>query len=92
MIKDKYLSWLIRAYPAQADAQLYRTPPAVDAAAGMEAVCTAFHDATDHPMGKAMTLAVMLDQDECGEHKLDLSTRERTAQLFEEIFRDLACA
>lgn len=43
-------------------------------------------------MGKAMTLAVMLDQDECGEHRLDPSTRERAAQLFEEIFMDLANA
>lgn len=92
MIKDKYLSRLIRAYPAQADAQLHRTPPAVEAAAGREAVLTAFHDATYHAMGKALALAVMLDQDECGEHKLDPSTKERAAQLYEDIFRDLACA
>lgn len=39
-----------------------------------------------------MILAVMLDRDECGEHKLDSSTRENVAQLFEEIFRDLASA
>jgi len=92
VIKDKYLSRLIRAYPAQANAQLHRTPPAVEAAAGMQAVLNAFDDATDHPMGKAMTLAVMLDQDESGEHKLDPSTRERAAQLFEKIFVDLASA
>lgn len=90
MIKDRHLSRLIRAYPTRAEAQLHRTPP-VEAATSVEAVLSRFQ-ATDHPMGKAITLAVMLDQDECGEHQLDPSTRERAAQLFEEIFRDLASA
>lgn len=89
MIKDRHLSRLIRAYPAQAEAQLHRTPP-VEAAACVEAVLTRFHDATDHPMGKAIMLAVMLDQDESGESQFDASTRERAARLFEEIFSDLA--
>lgn len=91
MIKDRHLSRLIRAYPAHAEAQLHRTPP-VEADTSVEAVLNRFQAATDHPMGKAITLAVMLDQDECGEHQLDPSTRERAAQLFEEIFRDLAGA
>jgi hypothetical protein len=43
-------------------------------------------------MGRAVMLAVMLDRDECEEHRLDPSTQERAAQLFEEIFRDLASA
>lgn len=90
MIKDKYLSRLIRAHPAQAAAQLDRTPPAPEAAAGMQSVLSAFDDATNNPMGKALTLAVMLDQDESEEHKLDPSTRDRAAQLFESIFVDLA--
>lgn len=92
MIKDRYLGRLTRAFPAQAEAQLHRTPPAVDAAAGVEAALAAFDTATDHPMGKAITLAVMLDQDECGVHRLEPFTQERAAQLFEEIFRDLASA
>ena len=92
MIKDRYLGRLIRAYPANAKAQLHRTPPAVEAQAGAEAVLAAFRTATDHPMGKAMTLAVMLDGDECGERPLDSTMRENAAQLFETIFRDLANA
>jgi hypothetical protein len=43
-------------------------------------------------MGKAMTLAVMLDGDEFGERPLDSTTRANAAQLFETIFRDLASA
>lgn len=92
MIKDKYLSRLIRAYPTLAAAQLDRTPSAVSPAAGIEAVLNAFSKATAHPIGKAITLAVMLDQDDCGEHKLDPSTREKAAQLFEETFKELARA
>ena len=91
MIKDRHLSRLIRAYRTQAEAQLHRTPP-VEAATSVDAVLSRFQDATDHPIGKAITLAVMLDQDECGEHLLDPSTQERAPQLFEEIFRDLASA
>lgn len=79
------MSRLIRAFPDGAEAQLQPAPPAVDAAAGREVVLGAFHNATAHPMGKATSLAVMLDQDECGEHELDPSVRENTAQLFEAI-------
>ena len=91
MIKDRHLSRLIRACPTQAEAQLHRTPP-VEAATSVEAVLSRFQEATDHPMGKAIALAVMLDQDECGKHQLDPSTRESAAQLFVEIFRDLGSA
>lgn len=59
---------------------------------GVEAVLSCFRDTTDQPIGKAIMLAVMLDKDECGESRLDTSTRERAVQLFEEIFRDLASA
>jgi hypothetical protein len=62
------------------------------AATSVDAVLSRFQDVTDHPMGNAITLAVRLDQDECGEHQLDPSTPERAAQLFDEIFRDLASA
>lgn len=91
MIKDRYLTQLIRAYPAQSKAQLDRTP-ADEGASSVDAVLARFHDATADPIGKAITLAIMLDQDECGESQFDASTRERAVQLFEEIFRDLASA
>jgi hypothetical protein len=91
VIKDRNLSRLLRAYPTQAETQLHRTPP-VEAASNVEAVLSRFRELTDHPMGKAITLAVMLDQDECGERQLDPSTRDGAAQLFEEIFRNLASA
>lgn len=89
MIKDRYLKRLIRAYPVQAKAQLDHVPQA-DGDASVEAVLARFHDATAAPIGKAIALAVMLDQDECGEHQLDAPTREKAAQLFEETFKDLA--
>lgn len=91
MIKDRYLTRLIRAYPVQAKAQLHRVPPA-EAASSVEAVVDRFHDATADPMGKAIALAVMLDQDECGESKMDAPTREKAAELFEATFKDLASA
>ena len=43
-------------------------------------------------MGKAIALAVMLDQDECGESKMDAPTRAKATELFEETFKDLASA
>lgn len=79
----------IRAYPAQAGAQLHRVPPA-EAASSVEAVVDRFHDATADPMGKAIALAVMLDQDEYGESKMDAPTRQKAAELLEETFKDLA--
>ena len=91
MIKDRHLTRLIRAYPSLSEAQLHRAPPVEDPSS-VEAVLAQFHEATADPIGKAMTLAVMLDQDECGESQLDAFTRERAARLFEEIFRDLASA
>ena len=74
MITDRYLTRLIRAYPAQAEAHLHRVPPA-EAASSVEAVVDRFHDATADPLGKAIALAVMLDQDESGESKMDAPTR-----------------
>jgi hypothetical protein len=91
VIKDRHLTRLARAYPAQFEAQLRRTP-SVEGATSEEAVLTRFLEATKHPMGKAITLAVLLDQDESGERQLDAPTRERTTQLLDEIFRDLASA
>jgi len=49
-----------------------------------------FHDATADPMGKAIALAIMLDQDECGERQLDAPTRDKAARLFKETFKNLA--
>ena len=91
MIKNRYVTRLLRAYPAQSDAQLLRTRH-VDAAAGAEAVLARFHDATADTIGKGIALAVMLDQDECGESPLDASTRGRAEQLIEDIFSYLANA
>lgn len=65
MITDRHLSRLIHADPTQAEAQLHRTPP-VETASNAEAVINRFREATDRPIGKAITLAVMLDQNECG--------------------------
>jgi len=87
-MKDRYLTRLLHAYPAQTKAQLRRTQH-VDGASSAEVVVSRFHDATADPIGKGIMLAVMLDQDECAESKLDAATRERAEQLFEEIFSDL---
>jgi hypothetical protein len=91
VIKDKYVTRLLRAYPAQSEEQLRRTQH-IDGASGAEAVLARFHDATADTIGKGIALAVMLDQDECGESPLDASTRRRAEQLFEEIFSDMANA
>jgi hypothetical protein len=91
VIKDRYLTRLLRAYPTQSEAQLRRTQH-IDGASSAEAVLARFHDATTDPIGKGIALAVMLDRDECGESPLDASTRGRAEQLFEEILSDLANA
>ena len=89
LIKDRHLTRLIRAYPSQAEAQLHRVPPA-EGASTVEAVLARFHDATAAPMGKAIALAVMLDQDERGETRLDAPTREKAMHFLEETFKKLA--
>jgi hypothetical protein len=81
VIKDRHLTRLILAYPAQAEAQLRLVPP-VEGAPNVEAVLAHFHEATADPMGKAIALAVMLDQDERGETQLDAPTREKAAHFF----------
>jgi hypothetical protein len=88
VIKDRYLTRLLRAYPTQSKVQLNRTHQ-VDGATSVEAALARFNDATADPIGKCIALAVMLDLDESGESPLNASTRGRAERFFEEIFSDL---
>lgn len=46
----------------------------------------------DTPMGKAMMLALLLDEHLSGQNANDASERARAAHLFEEIFYELSTA
>lgn len=89
MVKDRYLTRVIRAYPDQSRTQLHEGPGIGDDSNADE-VLARFLDATAAPIGKAIALAVMLDQDERGEIQMNESGRERALVLFEEIFKSLA--
>jgi hypothetical protein len=89
--RDRYLTQLILAYPKHAAARLLRVPR-VEGNPNVDAVLARFQDATADPMGKAIALAVILDQAESGEIQFDVFARQKAAQLFEDTFKNLADA
>ena len=84
----EYVERLAHAYPAQFKAQVNRVSP-VSPTSEAEEILNELEKATDTPMGKAMMLALLLDEHFSGQNANDASTRAQAAQLFEEKFSEL---
>jgi hypothetical protein len=89
--KNSALDRLARAYPNAFKAEASRTKPFYEVSS-KTSVMNHFHNATDSVMGKAIMLAVMLDQYNSGEADVEPSVRGHAAELFEEAFKNLAGA
>lgn len=90
-IKNSSLDRLARAYPEAFKAEASRTKPLYEVST-IKSVLNHFHNATDSVMGKAIMLAVMLDQYDSGEAVVESAVRAHAAELFEEAFNNLVGA
>lgn len=88
---ESALARLARAYPEAYKAEVGRTRPFYEVSS-KKSVLNHFHNATNNTMGRAIMLAVMLDQFESGEVVVQTAARESAAEIFEEAFNELACA
>lgn len=89
MENDKTLSRLARAYPEALKADQGRAKPRYGVS-NPSSVLDHLDDVASNTMSKAIMLAVMLDQFDSGEAKVDKAVHERAAGAFEEVFRELA--
>jgi hypothetical protein len=89
--ENSALDRLARAYPQAFKAEASRTKPLYEVSS-KTSVLNHFHNATDSVMGKAIMLAVMLDQYASDEAVVESAVREHAAELFEEAFNNLAGA
>ena len=91
MENNKYVERLAHAYPAQFEAQVNRVSPVSPTSDATE-ILNELDRATDTPMGKAMMLALLLDEHLSGQNANDASARVQAAQLFEETSNELGTA
>lgn len=89
--KNSALERLAKAYPDAFKAEASRTKPLYEVSS-KTSVLNHFHNATDGAMGKAIMLAVMLDQYDSGEAVVEPAVRRSAAELFEDAFKNLASA
>lgn len=88
---SKYVERLVRAYPAQFEAQVNRVSP-VSPTSDADEILNELDKATNTPIGKAMMLALLLDEHLTGQNAKDAAARAQAAQLFEEVFNNLGAA
>ena len=86
----EYVELLAYTYPAQFEVQVNRVP--VSPTSDAKEILKELDKATDTPMGKAMMLALLLDEHLSGQNADDAAARAQAAQLFEEIFANLGAA
>lgn len=85
------LDRLARTYPEAFKAEVGRAKPPYETSSETS-VMNHFHNATNSVIGKAVLLAVMLDQYDSGEAVVEPAARRHAAELFEDALKNLASA
>lgn len=79
---------LAYAYPKAFAEEGYRAKPLYDVSSE-KSVLNHLRDATKNPMGRAISLAVLLDQMDSGEFPTTPEVRQQAADAFENAFNEL---
>lgn len=79
---------LAKAYPDAFNEEAGRAKPFYEVSC-KKSVLNHMDDVTKNPMGRAITLAVLLDQMDSGEFPTNAKGRQRAAASFEEAFNAL---